>query len=79
MRRLDGTLGHRVRHEEEVERAVDHLGLLDEAVVDVGALRRVRDARIATAGTMSTMTLLTAELEEPLTHALVHDDQRGLR
>ena len=41
--RLDGTLGDGVRHEEEVELAIDDLGLLDEARVDVGTLRWVVD------------------------------------
>ena len=39
--RLDGTLGDGVRHEEEVELAIDDLGLLDEASVNVGTLWRV--------------------------------------
>lgn len=55
-------------HQEEIEGAVNYLRLLDEAVVDVGALRRVRDG-----GVCSTLT----NLEESLPDALV-DDNKGV-
>lgn len=45
--RLDGSLGYGVRHEEEVEFAIDDFGLLDEALVNVGALRWVFDEVLA--------------------------------
>ena len=38
VRGLDGALGDGVRNEEEVELAIDDLGLLDEASVNVGTL-----------------------------------------
>lgn len=65
VRRLHCTLGHRVRHQEEVELAVDDLRLLYEAVVDVGALGRVVD-------------LAVGLLEESLSYSLVHNDQGDL-
>lgn len=64
---LHSSLGHGVRHQEEVEGAVHHFRLLDEAVVHVGALRRVGDAGVG------------AHLEESLPDSLVHDDQGVLR
>lgn len=78
MRRLHSALRNGVRHKEEVKRAVNDFGLLNEAVVDVRSLRRVRDGRVATTLPVSTVTLLTTELEESLTHALIHNDQSGL-
>lgn len=70
MGRLDGTLGHGVRHQEEIELAVDNFGLLDEAGVDIGSLGRVVDEVLAiVAGRL---------LEESLANALVHDDQGDL-
>ena len=56
-----------MRHQEEVEGAVHHFRLLDEAVVHVGALRRVSDAGVG------------AHLEESLSDSLVYDDQGVLR
>jgi len=71
MRRFDRTLCHRVRHEEEIELAIDDLGLLDEARVDVGTLRRVVD---------KVLTVVTGSLlEESLSHTLVHNDQGDFR
>ena len=60
---LHGSLGHGVRHEEEVKGTVHHFRLLDEAVVHVCALRRVSDTGVG------------AHLEESLSDSLVHDDQ----
>lgn len=88
--RLDGALSNGMRDEEEVELAVDDLGLLDEAVVDVGALRRVGDvlATVAAAAAVvvtasaaiaAVVLLLVLDLEEPLSDALVDDDEGGLR
>jgi len=59
-----------VRHEEEVELAIDDLGLLDEARVHVGTLRRVVDEVLA----LGPARLL----EESLADALVHDDERDV-
>ena len=81
MGRLDGSLGDRVRHEEEVKPAVDNFGLLDEAAVHVGALRRVGDVRVAGASVVAAsvrLLLLVLNLEEPLADALVDDDQGRL-
>ena len=66
---LDSALSHGVRHEEEVESAVDDFGLLHESVVDIGTLGRVSDGSVRA----------RADLEEPLSHALVHDDEGVLR
>jgi hypothetical protein len=62
-------LGHGVRHQEEIESAVDDLRLLHEALVHVSALGWVVN---------EVLTVLVRLLEEPLAHALVHDDQRDL-
>lgn len=70
MRRLDGALRDRVRHEEEIKLAVDDLGLLDEALVNVGSLGRVVDE----GRTGVSLSLL----EESLANSLVHDDQGDL-
>ena len=59
---LHGSLGHGVRYKEEVKGAVYYFRLLDEAVVHIGALRRVSDAGVG------------AHLEESLSDSLVHDD-----
>lgn len=66
---LHGALRHRVRHKEEVESAVDDFGLLHESVVDVRTLRWVCNRSICS----------SADLEEPLSDALVHDDEGVLR
>jgi len=60
-----------MRHKEEIELTVLHFGLLDEACVDVRTLGWVLDEFVA--------LLRLALLEEPLTDALVNDDQRDLR
>jgi len=72
MGRLDGTLGYRVGHKEEVELTIDDFGLLDEAIVDVGTLGRVVDVWLLA-------IVLLSLLEESLANTLVHDDQRDLR
>lgn len=69
MGRLDRALGHRMWNQEEVEGAVDDFRLLNEPIVDVSPLRRVGDRRIGA----------RTNLEEPLPHPLVHDDERMLR
>lgn len=56
-------------HQEEVEAAVHDLGLLDEALVHVGALRRVVDEVLA---------IRLGLLEEALAYTLVHDNQGDL-
>ena len=76
MRRLDGTLGDGVRDEEEVELAIDDLGLLDEARVDVGTLRRVVDEVLLVFGRI--WARIWGLLEEPLADTLVHDDERDV-
>ena len=58
-----------MRHKEEVESAVDDFGLLHESIVDIGTLGRVSDGSIRA----------RADLEEPLSDALVHDDEGVLR
>ena len=73
MRRLDRTLGDRVRHEEEVELAIDNLGLLDEASIDVGTLRRVVDEVLLIFGWVRVR--IWGLLEESLADTLVHDDE----
>lgn len=60
---LHSSLGHGVRHQEEVKGAVYYLRLLHEAFVNIGALRRVGDACVGT------------NLEESLPNSLVDDDQ----
>jgi hypothetical protein len=55
-----------VRNEEEVETTVHDFRLFNEALVDVGSLGRVVDARVS---------ILLRLLEEPLTDALVYDDE----
>lgn len=70
MRRLDTTLSDGVRHEEEIELAINDLRLLNEACVDVGTLRRVVDPVLAVRA--------RSLLEESLTNTLVHNDQRDL-
>ena len=82
-----------MRDEEEVELAVNDLGLLDKAVVDVGALWRVRDVlatvtvaaavvvatSAAVAAAITLVLLLVLDLEEPLSDALVDNDEGCLR
>ena len=50
-----------MRHQEEIEFAIDDLGLLNEAVVNVGTLGRVYN-------------LALGLLEESLTDTLVYND-----
>ena len=64
------TLGGLLRHQEEVEASVNHFRLLDEALVHVGALRRVVNKRWGVA--------VLRLLEEALTHTLVNNDQGHL-
>ena len=71
MRRLNTALSDGVGHEEEVKLTIDDLRLLNEACVDVGALRRVIDPILA----VWTVRLL----EETLTHTLVYDDEGDVR
>lgn len=66
---LHGSLGNRVRNQEEVEGAVDHFGLLDESVVDIGPLWRVSN------GSIGALSLL---LEESLPDSFVDDDESVL-
>jgi len=70
MGRLDGTLSDGVRHQEEIELAVDNFGLLNEASVDVGTLRRVVNEGLP--------VVAWRLLEESLAHALVDDDESDL-
>ncbi len=65
---LNGSLCHGVWHEEEIELTIDDLGLLDESVVHIGALRGVEDA-----------ALVLVFLEESLSDALVDDDECHVR
>jgi hypothetical protein len=65
-----GALGDSVGNEEEVESAFDNLSLLDEAVINVGTLRRVEDVSLVTAVSL---------LEESLSDSLVDDDESDVR
>lgn len=66
--RLHRALGYGVRHEEKVELPVDDLRLLHEALVNIGALRRVLD---------EVLPVVSGRLlEESLANALVHDNER---
>ena len=58
-----------MRNQEEVEGAVDHFGLLDESVVDIGPLWRVSN------GSIGALSLL---LEESLPDSFVDDDESVL-
>lgn len=60
---LHGTLGDRVRNQEEVESAIHNLGLLYESFVNVSALGRVGDACVG------------SHLKESLSHSLVYNDE----
>jgi len=68
---LYGTLRDRVRNKEEVKLSVLYFTLLNEAGIDVSALRRVLDELVA----LGSLSLL----EESLAHALVDDDKSNLR
>ena len=52
-----------MRHQEEVECAIDYLRLLDKAIVDVGSLWRVGDSS------------WSSHLEEPLSYSFVNNDE----
>jgi hypothetical protein len=66
-----------VRNKEEIELAIDDLRLLNEAVVDVSALRRVGNVGIT--GSLVVVSamrrLLILDLEESLANTLVDDDE----
>ena len=64
------TLSHRVWHEEEIELAFNDFRLLNEASINIGALRRVVDEVPA--------VVALRLLEESLAHALINDDQSDL-
>ncbi len=68
MGRLNSTLGNRMRHEEEIESALNDFGLLYKAMVDIGSLRWVKDLRLMRAW-------LSSLLKESLSNALVDDDE----
>jgi len=70
MGRLDRTLSDGMRHKEEIELSIFDLTLLNEASVNVSSLGWVLD-ELVTLGSLSL-------LEEPLSDALVHDDQGNL-
>lgn len=71
MRRLDGSLRHRVRHKEEIKLAIDDFGLLDEAGIDVRSLGRVVNEVLS--------VVAWSLLEESLSDSLVHNNQRDFR
>lgn len=56
-------------HQEKVEFAINHLGLLNKALVNVGALWRVVNESLA---------VLVCLLEKSLTNTLIHDDKSYL-
>jgi len=70
MCRFHAALCHRVRYEEEVELAIYHLRLLDEACINVGSLWWVVNVVLTVRATRL--------LEEALAHTLVYDDQSDL-
>ena len=57
-------------HEEEIELAFNDFRLLNEASINIGALRRVVDEVPA--------VVALRLLEESLAHALINDDQSDL-
>ena len=59
-----------MRHQEEIKSSIYHFALLNEALVDVGTLRRVVNEGL--------VLCVLGLLEETLAHALVHNDQRDL-
>ena len=63
---LHCTLGDVMRHQEEIELAINDLGLLHKSLVNVGAGRRIQDGR-------------ASFLKEPLSHSFVYDNQSNLR
>lgn len=67
---LNGSLGDGVRHQEEIELAIDDFGLLDEALVHIGTLRGVED---------STSLVAWGLLEESLSDSLVNNGESDLR
>lgn len=71
MRRLDRALRHRVRHKEEIKLAIDDLGLLNKARIDVCSLGWVIDEVLS--------VVSCGLLEESLSDSLVNDDQSDLR
>jgi len=71
MGRFDGALRYGVRHKEEIELAIDHLALFNEALIDVGTLGRVVNEGL--------VLRILCLLEETLAHALVHNNQSDLR
>ena len=72
MSRLDGALRHGMRHQEEVKLTVDHLCLLHEASVDIGALWWVIDEHVI-------RVVVGDLLEEPLSDTFVHNDECDFR
>jgi hypothetical protein len=59
-----------VRHEEEVESAINNLCLLDESVINIGSLGRVENL---------SSVRLSLLLKESLSHTLVDDDECDVR
>lgn len=57
------SLGHWMRDQEEIKSAIDNLWLLNKSLINICALRWIRDASIGT------------HLEESLSDSLVDDDQ----
>ena len=63
---LDCSLGHGVRHEEEIELALDDLRLLNETVVNIGSLGWVENV---------CLVLGLKLFEESLSNTLIDDDE----
>jgi hypothetical protein len=59
-----------VRHEEEVESAINNLCLLDESVINIGSLGRVENL---------SSVRLSLLLKESLSNTLVDDDECDVR
>lgn len=60
-----------MRNEEEVELSINDLGLLNEAMVNIGTLRWVQDLSLVVTATLSL-------LEESLSDTFVHDDESNV-
>ena len=66
MSRFDSSLCNVMRNKEEIKFAVDNFGLLNEALVNIGALRRILDS-------------VPFKFEESLSDSFVDNDQSNVR
>lgn len=82
---LHCTLSDGMRHQEEIESAINNFRLLDEAVVNVSSLRRIGDSITSTLVVatpthvlLGWVSFLASELEESLSDSFVDNDKSGL-